>query len=44
MGGLLIILSVFVSTIIWADLKNIFIWILLLTIFIFGSIGFADDY
>ena len=44
MGGLLIILSVFVSTIIWADLQNIFIWILLLTILIFGSIGFADDY
>ena len=37
MGGLLIILSVFVSTIIWADLQNIFIWILLLTILIFGS-------
>lgn len=44
MGGLLIILSVFVSTIIWADLQNIFIWILLSTILIFGSIGFADDY
>ena len=44
MGGLLIILSVFISTIIWADLKNIFVWILLLTILIFGSIGFADDY
>ena len=42
MGGLLIILSVFVSTIIWADLQNIFIWILLSTILIFGSIGFAD--
>ena len=44
MGGLLIILSVFVSTILWADLKNIYIWILILTIFIFGTIGFADDY
>ena len=44
MGGMMIILSVFVSTIIWADLQNIFIWILLSTILIFGSIGFADDY
>ena len=44
MGGLLIILSVFVSTILWADLQNIFIWISILTIFIFGTIGFADDY
>ena len=44
MGGLLIILSVFVSTILWADLNNIYIWISILTIFIFGTIGFADDY
>ncbi len=44
MGGLLIILSVLVSTIIWADLENNFIWISILTIVIFGLIGFADDY
>ena len=44
MGGLLIILSVFVSTILWSDLRNNFIWISLLTIITFGLIGFADDY
>ncbi len=44
MGGLLIILSVLVSTILWADLQNRFIWIAILTISIFGLIGFADDY
>ncbi len=44
MGGLLIILSVLVSTILWADLSNSFIWISILTIIIFGLIGFADDY
>ena len=44
MGGLLIILSVLVSTILWSDLKNIFIWISILTILLFGLIGFADDY
>ncbi len=44
MGGLMIILSVLVSTILWADLKNNFIWISILTILIFGIIGFADDY
>ncbi len=44
MGGLLIILSVLVSTLLWADLKNNFIWISLITIFVFGLIGFADDY
>ena len=44
MGGLLIILSVLVSTILWADLKNNLIWISILTIIVFGLIGFADDY
>ncbi len=44
MGGLLIILSVLVSTIIWGNLENNFIWISILTILIFGFIGFADDY
>ncbi len=44
MGGLLIILSVLVSTFFWADLNNNFIWISILTILIFGLIGFADDY
>ncbi len=44
MGGLLIILSVLVSTILWADLYNNFIWISLLTILLFGFIGFIDDF
>ncbi len=44
MGGLLIILSVLVSTILWADLNNNFIWISILTILIFGFIGFLDDF
>ncbi len=44
MGGLLIILSVLVSTLMWADLNNVFIWISILTILLFGLIGFADDY
>ncbi len=44
MGGLLIILSVLVSTLLWADLKNNFIWISLIAIFVFGFIGFADDF
>ncbi len=44
MGGLLIILSVLVSTIIWSDLSNNFIWISILTIIIFGFVGFIDDF
>ncbi len=44
MGGLLIILSVLISTLLWGDLKNNFIWISIFTILSFGLIGFADDY
>ncbi len=44
MGGLLIILSVLVSVLLWADLSNNFIWIAVLTIVSFGIIGFIDDY
>ncbi len=44
MGGTLIIASVFVTTFLWADLSNIYIWIVLLTFLLFGSIGFYDDY
>ena len=44
MGGLMIILSVLVATFLWADLKNNFIWISILTIISFGIIGFVDDY
>ncbi len=44
MGGLLIILSILVSVFLWADLRNNFIWISIITILLFGLIGFADDY
>ncbi len=44
MGGLLIILSVLVSCLLWSDLKNNFVWIALITITSFGLIGFFDDY
>ncbi len=44
MGGLLIILSIFVSFILWTDLKNNFVWIAIITLFGFGLIGFIDDY
>ena len=44
MGGLLIILSVIMSLFLWSDLQNIFIWIGFLSLFIFGLIGFIDDY
>ena len=44
MGGLLIILSGLVSSLLWSDLQNNFIWISIFTIITFGLIGFADDY
>ncbi len=44
MGGVMIIGSVFISTLLWADLKNPYIWIALLGMVGCGAIGFADDY
>ena len=44
MGGVLIILSVVISVLLWQDLKNTYTWTLLLAIVGFGLIGFIDDY
>ena len=44
MGGIIIISSVFISTILWSDLSNNYILTLLFGILGFGSIGFYDDY
>src|SRR6267142_5771171 len=44
MGGLLIIGSVIVSTLLWARLNGLYIWITILATVGFGAVGFADDY
>jgi len=44
MGGTLIIFSITVSTLLWANLTNYFVWIVLLVTLGFGGIGFIDDY
>jgi len=44
MGGLLILISVVIPTILWADLRNRFIWVILFTTITFGVIGWIDDY
>ena len=44
MGGLLIIASVIISTLMWARLNGLYIWITILATLGFGAIGFADDY
>ncbi len=44
MGGVLILLSIAVSTILWFDLSNRFVWIVLIVTLGFGAIGWADDW
>lgn len=44
MGGALIIVAVLVSTLLWADIANQWVWIAVLVTAAFGAIGFVDDY
>jgi len=44
MGGVLILIGIFISCVLWADLSNRFIWIVMLVTFSFGAIGWVDDY
>lgn len=44
MGGLLILGSVLLSTLLWADLDNKYVWVVLFVLVSFGWIGFVDDY
>ena len=44
MGGVLILLSIAFSTLMWVDLSNRFVWIVLLVTMGFGAIGWADDW
>ena len=44
MGGLLILGSVLASTLLWADLDNKYVWVVLFVLVSFGWIGFVDDY
>ena len=44
MGGLLILFAVGAATLLWADLRNPFVWLVLLSIAGYGLIGFWDDY
>ena len=44
MGGVLILLAVFVSTLLWVDLTNLYIWIVLFVGGGYFAIGFVDDY
>jgi len=44
MGGLLIVISVTVSVLLWANLTNRFVWMLLFVVLSFGAVGFIDDW
>ncbi len=44
MGGLLILISILVPTLLWADLTNVYVWIAMFSLAAFGLVGFLDDY
>jgi phospho-N-acetylmuramoyl-pentapeptide-transferase len=44
MGGTLILVAIAISTLLWADLRNRYVWVVLLVTLGFGVVGFIDDY
>lgn len=44
MGGALILVAVGISTLLWADLSNRYVWITLVVTLLFGAVGWVDDY
>ncbi len=44
MGGILIILGILFATLLWADLRNFDVWVVLFVLLSFGAVGFLDDY
>jgi len=44
MGGALILVAIAFSTLLWADLGNRYVWVVLMVTLLFGAIGFVDDY
>ena len=44
MGGVMILASIGISTVLWADLRNSYVWFVLFVLFGYGIVGFVDDY
>jgi phospho-N-acetylmuramoyl-pentapeptide-transferase len=44
MGGVLILFALGISTLLWADLRNLYVWAVMFVTFGYGVLGFADDY
>ncbi|WP_041522472.1 phospho-N-acetylmuramoyl-pentapeptide-transferase [Gilvimarinus agarilyticus] len=44
MGGTLILAAIFISSLLWSDLSNRYVWVVLVVTAIFGAVGWVDDY
>src|ERR1700684_3830341 len=44
MGGLLILFAVIISTLLWVDLRNGYVWAVLFVTLMYGALGFLDDF
>ena len=44
MGGLMILAGLFVGTLLWGDLSNLYVWVVMLVTLAYGALGFMDDY
>ena len=44
MGGALILVSIILSTLLWADLSNAYVWTVMVVTIVFGAVGWVDDY
>src|SRR5690606_37253565 len=44
MGGALILMAIFVSSLLWSDLSNRYVWVVLAVNFVFGAVGWVDEY
>ncbi|UCF38387.1 MAG: phospho-N-acetylmuramoyl-pentapeptide-transferase, partial [Acidobacteriota bacterium] len=43
MGGVLIVISIVLPTLMWADLTNAYVWLALASLLFYGTVGFIDD-
>jgi len=44
MGGALILVAIAITTLLWGDLRNVYVWLVLLVTLGFGAVGWIDDY
>src|SRR2546428_12204060 len=44
MGGVLIVISIVIPTLLWADLRQFYVWIAMFSLLTYAAIGFTDDY